>query len=495
MSISKADIKGLSDELTKGADSGLRDWLGLIDGLGQLRRVSGADADSEIGAAADVLQQVAGAPAAIFDRIPGYNPEFRVLVNSFGHTDRIALTLGLPLGLSKVALSDVWREKIRTLKYIPPKFVKDGPIFENVVRGNDIDLTMFPAPKWHSLDGGRYIGTGSFDVTRDPDDGWVNLGTYRVMVHDSQNLGYYISPGKHGRMHRQKYFERGERCPVAMVFGSDPLQFLASSTEIPLGVCEYDWVGGVRGRAVDVIEGPVTGLPIPADAEIVVEGFASSEDLRVEGPFGEWTGYYGSSSRVEPVLHVEALYYRNQPILVGAPPGQPPDELSRYRAVLRSALLRDELDRAGIPDVAGAWQHEVGGSRLFTVVAINQRYPGHSREVLHLASQSRSAAYMGRYTIVVDDDIDPSNLEEVMWAVCTRSDPATSIDVVKRAWSSNLDPRLAPEEKAIGNFVSSRALIDATRPWEWRDKFPPVNVPSRDVREASRNKWAYLLQG
>lgn len=140
-----------------------------------------------------------------------------------------------------------------------------------------------------------------------------------MMVHDGRPLGYYISPGKHGRLHRQKYFDRGEPCPVVMVFGSHPLLFLASSNETPYGLSEYEWAGGIAGEPVEVIEGPVTGLHFPADAEIVVEGFASSDEMLQEGPFGEWTGYYASVSRVEPVLTVEALYYRNDPILLGCP--------------------------------------------------------------------------------------------------------------------------------------------------------------------------------
>src|SRR5919197_3446469 len=473
---------------------GLRGWLEQIERLGQLRAVHGANAEEEIGAATDVLQHAAESPAAVFDQVPGYDPRFRVLVNSFGATDRVALTLGLPLGLSKVELSEEWRRKIRGLKPVPPEEVGDGPVFENVRRGDEVDMTIFPAPRWHPLDGGRYIGTGSFDITRDPDDGWVNLGTYRVMVHDARRLGYYISPGKHGRLQRQKYFDRGERCPVAMVFGSDPLLFLASCTEVPYGVSEYEWVGAVRGEPQRVIPGPVTGLPIPADAEIVVEGYATADELLPEGPFGEWTGYYGSDMRPEPVLHVEALYHRNEPILVGSPPGQPPDEQARYRSVLRSALLTDELQRVGIPDVTGAWQHEVGGSRLFTVGSIRQRYSGHARQTLHVAAQCRAGAYAGRYTIVVDDDVDPSNLEEVIWAVCTRSDPATSIDIIPRSWSTPLDPRIPPERKAAGDFTNSRGLIDATRPWEWRDQYPALNVPPREVPEQAFERWRHLLE-
>lgn len=477
----------------KSAGLDLRTWIELADKHDQLRVVHGANAEEEIGAATDVLQHEDGAPAVVFDEIPGYGEGFRVLVNALGTVDRMALALNAPLGLSKLQLSDVWRERIAGLTLIPSVEVSDGPVMENVQRGDDVDLTMFPAPQWHPGDGGRYLGTGSYDVTRDPDDGWVNVGTYRVMVHDKTRLGYYISPGKHGRVHRQKYFDRGEPCPVVMVFGSHPAFFLASSTEIPYGVTEYDWVGGIMGQAVEVIRGPITGLPFPANAEIVVEGFATNDEMLPEGPFGEWTGYYASGERVEPVLKVEAVYFRNDPIIHGSPPGRPPDELSRYRAPLRSALLYEELAKAGVPDITGVWQHEAGGSRMLTVVAINQRYGGHARQALHIAAQCHTGGYAGKYVIVVDDDIDPSNLEEVMWAVCTRSDPAESIDLIRRAWSTPLDPRITPERRAAGDFTNSRALIDATRPWEWRNQFPPVNVPAQGDKQQARERWGYLL--
>jgi 4-hydroxy-3-polyprenylbenzoate decarboxylase len=471
----------------------LRAWLERVEQTGQLRKVTGASAEQDIGDAADLLQHTEGAPAVIFDEIPGHRAGFRVLVNGLGTIDRMALALNAPLGLTKLQLSEVWRERILSLKPLPSVVVSDGPVMENVVRGSDVDMTIFPAPKWHPGDGGRYLGTGSFDVTRDPDDGWVNVGTYRVMVHDQSRLGYYISPGKHGRIHRQKYFDRGEPCPVAMVFGAHPLLFLAASNEIPFGLTEYDWVGGMLGEPVEVIPGPVTGLPIPASAEIVIEGYATADQKLAEGPFGEWTGYYASGEREEPVLSVEAVYHRNNPVILGCPPGRPPDELSRYRAPLRSALLFEELAKAGVPDVVAVWQHEAGGSRMFTVVSVRQRYPGHARQVLHVASQCHTGAYAGKYVVVVDEDIDPSNLEEVIWAVCTRSDPADSIDFIRRAWSTPLDPRLTPEQRAAGDFTNSRALIDATRPYEWRDRFPPVNVPPLVQRRAALERWASLL--
>lgn len=471
----------------------LREWLDGVDRLGQLRKVDGASWEEDIGLAQEVLTHHDGAPTVLFDNVPGVDPGFRVLACPLGSIQRIAYTLGLPPEASKRELVDMWRKRFKEIQPIASVEVNDGPILENVLMGSDVDVLKIPTPKWHEGDGGRYIGTGSFDITVDPDEHWVNLGTYRVMVHDRYRVGYYISPGKHGRIQREKYFARGEKCPVAFVVGSDPLLFLASCTELPYGLSEYDWVGGVRGTPEPVIRGRVTGLPIPANAEIVLEGYALPNETMPEGPFGEWTGYYASDTRPEPVVKIEAMYFRNNPILLGQPPAQPPDEQARFRAFMRSAVLKDEIEKAGVPDVVGVWCHEVGGSRLFNAVAIKQRYPGHSRQAGHVAGQVRAGAYTGRYTIVVDEDIDPTNLEQVLWAMCTRSDPETSIDLIKRAWATPLDPRIPPEKRAVGDYTNSRLIIDATRPWEWRDQFAPVNTMSPETAAKAYERWGWLI--
>jgi UbiD family decarboxylase len=417
-----------------------------------------------------------------------------VLVNFFGGR-RKNMTLGFPTELSKLELSEGFRTSFMApMRRLPPKYVDDGPIFENVMQGDDLDITRFPAPKWHEPDGGRYIGTGSFNVSRDPDEGWINCGTYRVMIHDATTAGFYISPGKHGRQMRDKYQARGEPMPVAVVCGGDPMTFLMACSEVPYGVSEYEIVGGMRGKPVEVVKAPVTGLPVPANAEIVLEGFVAPGNERVEGPFGEWTGYYASDLRPEPVLDVKAVYYRNNPILLGCAPQRPPDEICRYRAVVRSALLRDNIEKAGVPGVTAAWAHEVGNARLLLAVAVNQRYPGHGKQAGHIAAMCHVGAYCGRYVIVVDDDIDVSNLEEVVWALLTRSDPATSIDIIRNAWSTPLDPRIEPERKAAGDLTNSRAVIDACRPWHWRDQFPRVNVPTPEERRIAQEKFGHLFK-
>lgn len=472
----------------------LREWLERAEEVGELRNVKGGSWQEDIGMATEMLHRAAGSPAVLFDEIPGYPAGYRVLVNALRSENRLAVTTGLPLNLNKLEFSMALAEKFKKNKPVPAQYVDDGPVMENIHLGDKINLLDFPAPLWHEHDGGRYIGTGSYDITRDPDNGWVNLGTYRVMLHDEKHIGFYISPGKHGRMHRDKYFARKEPCPLAIVAGGDPLLFWASCTELPYGLCEYDWAGGVRGEPYKVIKGQITGLPIPAEAEIVLEGYAYYDDLKTEGPFGEWTGYYGSGSHQEPRVEIKAVYHRNNPILLGCPPNRPPDEQAFFRAIIRSPLLKEQIEKAGIPDVKDVWCHEAGGSRLLVAVSIKQRYPGHATQAGHVASQCHIGAYCGRYVIVVDDDVDVSDLEELMWAVCTRSDPATSIDIINRAWSTPLDPRISPEDKSKGRLWNSRAIIDATRPFDWKDSFPMVNIPSTERKKKTLEKWGYLLR-
>ena len=473
----------------------LREWLREAEKLGEVTVAKGLNVEEEIGQAAELVMHSETANCVVFDEIPGYKKGHRVLVNFFGGM-RKNMTMGFPTDLSKIELSEAYyATQLKDLKPIPHQIVETGPVFENVLTGDAVDVLSLPAPLWHTADGGRYLGTGSYDVTVDPDSGWMNLGTYRVMVHDKTTVGYYISPGKHGRVHRDKYIARGEKMPTVIVIGGDPMTFLTACTEMAPGLCEYDVVGAMRGEALKCVRGKITGLPFPADAEIVIEGYVDPKERRDEGPFGEWTGYYGSDMRPEPVLHVKAIYHRNNPIILGCPPQRPPDEMCRYRAVTRSAMLRANIEKAGVPDITSAWAHEVGNSRLLLAVAIKQRYPGHSRQAGHIAAMCHVGAYAGRYVIVTDEDVDVSDLEELIWVMVSRSDPAGSIDIIRNAWSTPLDPTIPPWEKKAGNMTNSRAIIDACRPFHWRDQYPKVNAPTPEETRRAREKFSWLLEG
>ncbi len=470
-------------------DFDLRHWLTQIENIGELRTAKGAHWNLEIGAVAELSLERRDCPAILFDDIPDYPSGYRVLVNSLATFSRIATTLQLPPNLKGMELVQKWKEYQSKVKPTPAEYVSDGPVLENVQTGSDIDVFKFPTPWWHELDGGRYIGTGNVDITVDPEEGWVNAGTYRVMLLDKNRLSFYIAPGRHGRIQREKYFARNEPAPVAISFGHHPLILLMGSLELPYGLSEFDFVGGILGKPMEMIKGPVTGLPFPAYSEIVIEGFASPNDLEKEGPFGEWTGYYASAARVEPVIEVKAVYHRNNPILLGTPPLKPPNEHSLFQSILRSVVLEDELKGAGVPEVTGVWCHEVGGSRLLNIISIKQRYPGHARQAAMVATYSRCGAYLGRYTIVVDDDIDVTDLNDVMWAVSTRSDPARSIEIIRRSWSGPLDPAIRPEEKGF----NSRAIIDACKPYESIGHFPPVVGCSPELKRKTMERWGTTL--
>jgi UbiD family decarboxylase len=328
-------------------------------------------------------------------------------------------------------------------------------------------------------------------VTRDLDSDWVNVGTYRVQVHDERCVGLDMVPGKHGAIQYDKYMKAGKPFPVVIVCGADPLCYLISGIEVPFGMCEYNYIGAILGEPVAVVRGERTGLPFPAASEIVLEGWCEPGDVRTEGPFGEFHGYYPGKSHPAPAVRIERVYYRDDPILVGSPPAKPPNDYSYSKAVMRSALLFDALAAAGVPDVQAVWAHEIGGARMFNVVAIRQRYAGHARQAGHILNQCGVGAYMSRYSVVVDEDIDPSNLQEVMWAVATRTDPAVDIDIIQRGMGSKNDPMYVayPYDAPY----SSKAIIDACRPFDHLHDFPEVAEASRELKERVRAKWKELF--
>ena len=474
----------------------LREWLSEAHLLNEVRTVSGASWQEDIGLVAEAILRADNGPCVVFEDVQGCQKGFRLLLNMFAGTRR-NMTLGFPDHLTKWELSDAYREAFLTKpKVIPHEIVEHGPIFENILIGDAIDILKFPSPIWHEKDGGRYIGTGTYSITRDPEDNWYNAGAYRAQVFDKATVGILMAPGHHGAIHCEKYFKRGEPMPVAMVVGGDPLAFFYGGLEAPYGTFEFDMVGGLRGRPEKMVLGKVTGLPIPAGAEIVLEGYVHPDRKLVEGPFGEWSGHYAGGAKPCPVIDVKAIYHRNDPILVGVPPmGAGPDEMARYRAVMRSAIIKQNMANAGVPEVRQVWCHEVGGARMFHGVAIKQRYPGHATQAGMVAAQCGGSAYASKYIVVTDEDVDVTNLEQLIWAMLMRTDPKESIQFITGSWDSPADPRLPPERRKAGDLTHSVAIIDACRPYYWRDQFPPANTPSPEVTHKAREKFGWLLDG
>ena len=476
-----------------------RAWIEKIKSIGQLREVENADLHLELGAITEINAKRRG-PALLFGGFRGHPPGFRVLTGSMLNARTLGLTMGIEEKLDTMTLTNRIGEQLQTISSeaanFPIEYVDDGPVMENKIAADALDLNIFPAPVWHELDGGAYIGTGCLHIQREPETGWVNVGAYRVQRQSKNTVGTFISPGHHGNIIRQKYWDKNEPCPVVIVFGSHPLFLVMGGLEVPAGVDEFTWIGAIAGQRVPVIRGPITGLPIPADAEIAIEGFVSKGDVQDEGPFGEFTGYYAGGKHPETLVRVKALYYRNDPIILGATPCRPLHDYSYFSSVLRSALLKESLRRAGIPGVKGVWISEAGASRMWVVTSIEQKYAGHATQAATMAVQCHAGALMNRYSIVVDDDIDPSNSDDVIWAMSTRSDPATDIDILRQCWSNPLDPMISPSEKDRKRLWNSRAIINACRPWDrvQAKDFPPVAEATPALLEATKKKWAWLFE-
>ncbi len=465
----------------------LRGFLAQCEKDGDLEKISGADWNLEVGTIAELAAEKFG-PALLFDKFEGYPEDYRVALDLFTTKERIALAYGFDRDIDKLELIRNLRAK--EFKPVKPVEAKTGPVMENVYEGDEVDLLKFPTPIYHELDGGRYIGTGHTVIMQEPESGYYNLGVERVCIHDRNTVSLYISPGKHNRVIREKYWAMGKRAPVVMTFGPEPALYLSAALHVHWGVSEYDYAGWIRNKPVEIMRGPVTGIPFPTYDEIVIEGecLLPDEEKREEGPFGEWTGYYAGGRQLEPVVKIKALYHRNNPIIAGVPPLKPP--LHNFGAPILSApVLWDDLENAGISGIKGVWQLEAGGSRMLTVVSIKQEHIGHAKQAGLVAAGGHGAGYMGRYVIVVDDDIDPTDFNDVFWAVCTRSDPAGSIDIIRDCWGTRLDPMVSPEKRAKKDYSHSVAIINACKPYAWMDQFPPTNKASKELRQRVLAKW------
>lgn len=482
----------------------LRDFLAIIEGKGELKKINEANWDVEMSSISELFYREGQdpRPALLFDNIPGYPEGYRTLFGMLGSTWRIARALGLPEDATgPMHVHENWYQKSKKTYLIPPKLVKSGPVMENTDSGDKIDMWKFPSPRFHELDRSRYFGTSHCVIQKDPDTGYMNLGTYRIMVVDKNHLALHATTGMHGNIIQAKYLDRKQVMPVAIATGLDPaLWWVSCQMDTPWGASEYESAGAVKGEPIEVMEGPESGLPIPARAEIVVEGEIYPGEYVDEGPFGEWHGYYGNrglKTVPEPLIRVKSVHYRTNPIMTCAQPAVPPHDFNLLFSVGDSVAIRKRLDSFGIPGVKAVWSHYSGSGGLFIVVSIEQLYSGHALETGLIASQY--PAHMGAYTVVVEQDIDPSNLDQVLWAMVTRARLDRQIHIIPNCHTNNVNTTIPPEEKMAGDrqrpITSTRVVIDACRDLSWKDDWYPVARISPELRTQLLDKWKGVFSG
>lgn len=461
----------------------LREWIQKCEEVGELKRIKAeVDWDLELSHVAK-LNEEQGGPALLFENVKGYKTP--VLTSACTTTRRLALIMGAPLNSTLVDLMKLWVTKGK--EKIPPRMVPTAPCKENILTGDQIDLTKFPVPKFYPMDGGRYFGTAVFVITKDPESEWVNMGTYRLQLLGKDILGTQFIKGKHADIMLKKYQSLGKPMPVAAVVGADPLLFLVGAARLSAFESEYDFAGAVRGEPIEVVKGETVDLPIPASAEIVVEGEVDPNAFHPEGPFGEYTGYYsGVGTDPRNFIRVKCVTHRNHPIFWATTVGRAVTDTHMTMALTYGATLWQQLVEMKIPGLKAVYCPPEGSGRMLAIISVKQMYPGHANQVLTAAISTEMGAYGLKTVIVVDDDIDPWDIPRVLYALSFRAQP-NRCEIIRRGRSTPLDPSLPIDARDI----TGRLLIDATIPYEWKEKPIPIELDP-DVVKRVRERWGEL---
>ena len=475
----------------------LREFVAHLEARGQLRRITASvSRDLEI---AEVADRVVKGPAAqnhalLFERVEGSS--MPLLINTFGTEARTAWALG-------VARLDELGERLRQLLdlRVPgslieklkkglellevartgPKLVRSGPCQEVVETANP-SLGDIPALRCWPKDAGHYI-TFPLVITRDPVTGLRNVGTYRLQVYDERTLGMHWQTHKGGAEHEREARRIGQtRIPVAIALGGDPVTLYTGTAPLPPGVDELMLAGWLRGKGVELVRCVSVDLEVPARAEIVLEGYVDPAESRVEGPFGDHTGYY-SLAHPYPVFHLTAVTRRRQPLYPTIIVGRPPME--DYWLGKATERLFLPIIRMMLPEIVDMNMPAEGVFHNLVIVSVKKRYPGQARKVMY-GLWGLGLLMLAKTVVVVDEWVDVHDLSEVAWRVTNNIDPARDLVVVEGP-TDDLD------HAALRHRYGGKLGIDAT---EKRPPLDRVEQPwpeeirmTEEVRQRVTERW------
>jgi 4-hydroxy-3-polyprenylbenzoate decarboxylase len=472
----------------------LRHFVETLEARGLLHRVRvPVDRDLEISEITDRVSKRFG-PALLFENVKG--SRVPLLVNAFGTEERVCLGLDVDSfdGLAAkvedlLTIADgtpkTFLEKLKVLPKLGeiarffPKETKDGPCQE-VVETARPSLAELPIPKCWPQDGGRYI-TYPLVFTHDPETGKRNCGTYRMQVFDERTTALHMHLHKDAMRHFQKSREKRQRMEVAVAIGSDPAVCFAAIMPLPPDVDEMILAGFLRGDPVKMVRAKTVDVLVPANAEIVLEGFVDPAESRVEGPFGDHTGFYSLADGY-PVFHVEAVTRRREPIYHSILVGKPPQEDCWLgKAIERLAL---PVMRRQFPEIVDVNMPFEGVFHNLMIVSIEKRYPGHARKVMH-GIWGLGQAMFTKVIVVVEKGTNVHDLGEVAWKALNNIDPQRDLEFV-------MGPVETLDHASRLPWYGSKVGVDATRKWkeegfvrEWPDEI----VMSPEVRDLVSRRW------
>jgi 4-hydroxy-3-polyprenylbenzoate decarboxylase len=471
----------------------LREFIRALEEKGELKRIAvEVDPILEITEFADRAVK-AGGPALLFEKPKGYN--IPVLINAFASEEKMALALEVN-SVEDIAARIVELLEMRVpeglmgkLKMLPkltemgsffPRMVSKAPCQE-VIRDDKFSLFDYPVLQCWPEDGGRFI-TLPLVFSKNPDNGKRNCGMYRMQVFDDRSAGMHWQTQKQGAEHYRRLRAHGlKRMDVAVAIGADPATMYSAILPLPADLDEMMIAGFLRQSPVEMVKCHTSDLEVPANAEIVLEGYVELGELRTEGPFGDHTGYYSLADEY-PVFHVTCVTQRKEPIYTATVVGPPVmEDYFMGRAIERIFL---PLMRMQLPEVCDISMPPEGVFHNLMLVSMRKSYPGHARKVMH-AIWGTGQAMSTKCIVVVDEEVDVQNVREVAWRVLNNIDPERDIEFVHGPVDS-LD-----HASRLPNF-GSKMGIDATRKWPtegFTRPWPGVIEMSAEVKKRVDELW------
>jgi 4-hydroxy-3-polyprenylbenzoate decarboxylase len=452
--------------LPKTADVPIEDtgeFINALEGAGQLRRVkTQVDADLEI---AEILRRTmyANGPAILFENVKNF--EIPVLGNAFGSMKRLQIGLETDdfteigqriVDMTKMEIPSGFLNKIKKLPELSkmgdvfPKLEKSGPVTE--VFEDSPSFDKLPILKtWHK-DAGRFITFGLV-ATKHPETGVRNLGVYRMQVLDGKHALMHWQKHKRGAHHHDISKEKGEKIEVAIIIGGDPATVFSAVAPVPEGLDKYLFAGITRQKGIKTVKCKTVDLEVPANAEIVLEGYVDPSDIRDEGPFGDHTGYY-TPKEPYPTFTLTGMMRRQKPIYLTTIVGKPILEDAYIGKVIERSFL--PLIRMFQPEVVDFAMPPAGWFQGMAIISIKKRYPGQAKKVM-MGLWGLGQLALTKIFVVVDDDVNVHDMNDVIWAITTRADPARDTMIINDAPTDTLDPA-----SPLVN-LGSKLGIDATQ--------------------------------
>lgn len=480
----------------------LRDFIHQLEKIGELKRVTlEVDPHLQMTEISDRTLRAKG-PAILFENPKGFDTP--VLANLFGTPERVALAMGQTSvsALREVGkllaylkepeppkgIKDLW-EKLPVFKQVlnmPVKEVKKAPCQQNVISGDQVDLTQLPIQHCWPGDAAPLV-TWGLTVTRGPYKKRQNLGIYRQQVLGKNKLIMRWLSHRGGALDFKEWCEAnpGKPYPVAVALGADPATILGAVTPVPDTLSEYAFAGLLRGDKTEVTQCISSDLQVPATSEYVLEGYIHPDEMADEGPYGDHTGYYNEVDRF-PVFTVTHITHRNNPIYHSTYTGRPPDEPAILGVALNEVFV--PILQKQFPEIVDFYLPPEGCSYRLAVVAIKKQYPGHAKRVmLGVWSFLRQFMYT-KFVIVCDDDVDARDWNDVIWAITTRMDPARDTTLIENTPIDYLD--FASPVSGLG----SKMGLDATNKWQGetnREWGTPI-VMDESVKQSVDDIWEEL---